>query len=674
MFNLILVIIALGLAVALALASTYHGGETITEGRARAEAVRLLAEEQQIMAAVDLFNTEKHRWPADLGELVAEGYLRAIPHGAFALAPKPRFELISSAYAQTVPGWATLTSGEPIYATAGSVPPRVCQLYNLSVRKDDGILNKALSTLTGQCFGAHGTYTVVIAKATARERLGQALGADRVAPLTIDQARDSGAHWDVEPGQVASSGPSLPPGPQEPQEPELPQANLTMGVSSAGFGSTYVDEHGESVALTVANEGEGAATGLSVATPAGFTLVDNTCSGELPAGASCGFTIRFDPTQAQTYSGEVVISSSANTLRLRVSGEGELALPRLEVSQSIVDLGTLAPNTPTLSPSITLTNTGVRPATGLMFSYQSPVVPFVNNTCGNRLEPGATCTFNISFEAADHGNQSSKLYIYAPQGGSVEITARANIEVPFDATDADFGVIANSLIDTATANLPPATYITITNRSGQTMSMSGMTMVAPYATHMDASVLRTYPYNVCQNIAPGASCNARYIAYPPNYGVFDAKVKLTTNLGSRVVSVKGRFSGYTASAASATAGETAPFSFGTVAVGSYSEKTFVIRNTGKVPFTPSIANSFNGPGGNAMYDPNATVTVSQNNCQRQLDIADSCTIVARFSPLAAGSFSTTAGARSPLYIYLGNPTGFFYGAWSLNLVGTGVAP
>jgi type II secretory pathway pseudopilin PulG len=81
MFSLIIAIIAVALVVAVIALGGYFGGDSLTQGQAKAQAAQLISEERQILASMDMFQADNQRWPTSLDELVAGGYLRSIPAG-----------------------------------------------------------------------------------------------------------------------------------------------------------------------------------------------------------------------------------------------------------------------------------------------------------------------------------------------------------------------------------------------------------------------------------------------------------------------------------------------------------------------------------------------------------------------------------------------------------------
>lgn len=92
MFNLILVVIGIGLAVALVLTSGYYGDESLSKGLDEAEIARSLNEVSQIKGALVAYSARTGTQATSLNDLV--GFeLKAIPDGwGIALPSQTAFE------------------------------------------------------------------------------------------------------------------------------------------------------------------------------------------------------------------------------------------------------------------------------------------------------------------------------------------------------------------------------------------------------------------------------------------------------------------------------------------------------------------------------------------------------------------------------------------------------
>lgn len=87
MFSLIIAIVSIALIVALVAATMYHGGDTLTQGRAKADAAALVAGAQQVSGAAVMHLSLEGTRAAAIGDLVTKKYLASVPTvGALALA------------------------------------------------------------------------------------------------------------------------------------------------------------------------------------------------------------------------------------------------------------------------------------------------------------------------------------------------------------------------------------------------------------------------------------------------------------------------------------------------------------------------------------------------------------------------------------------------------------
>lgn len=79
MFSLIIAIVSIALIVALVAATMYHGGDTLTQGRAKADAAAIVAGAQQVSGAAVMHLSLEGTRAANIGALVTAKYLASIP-------------------------------------------------------------------------------------------------------------------------------------------------------------------------------------------------------------------------------------------------------------------------------------------------------------------------------------------------------------------------------------------------------------------------------------------------------------------------------------------------------------------------------------------------------------------------------------------------------------------
>lgn len=224
MFSLIIVLVSIGLAAAIALATLYYGGDAFREGETAARAARVVNQGQQVLGAADMFKSEQGRWPNSMAEMVALKYLKEIPTvpaltdgagaGGGTQAPPPPEEerplsfmpgLVSDAVAASSEvAWTMPMPGNPTFVLESAVNTELCQEVNRKVRGDNGILKRARTTLTAQCFGdAASSLTVVVTRNPAQ--LVGPLAEPKVKTASIPSDGAS-PDWFVSPGSEVSGG------------------------------------------------------------------------------------------------------------------------------------------------------------------------------------------------------------------------------------------------------------------------------------------------------------------------------------------------------------------------------------------------------------------------------------------------------------------------------------
>jgi len=98
---------------------------------------------------------------------------------------------------------------------------------------------------------------------------------------------------------------------------------LAASPASVAFGNEAVGSTTATQSVTITNTGTATATISSVSAAAPFSET-NTCGSSLAANASCTASVKFAPTAAQTYTGNLTVASNANnsTLNVALSGTG----------------------------------------------------------------------------------------------------------------------------------------------------------------------------------------------------------------------------------------------------------------------------------------------------------------------------------------------------------------
>lgn len=409
MISLIIAIMSIALIVAVVALSGYFGGATITDAQATAQATKLVSEERQILAAMDFFQAQESRWPVDIDELVAAGYLRSVPPGVTLQqqAQSSSLDLISRAYAADSIfglGWNMPVARTPVILTV-KIPKPTCKAYNRISRGDDGILRQAFETLPAQCYGAEGEYKVVVRKTSVV--LASVL--DPVIEGGLP-TKDMAEWWDSEPSVEVT----------QPVDPaKKPKPEIYLSTSAVDFGTQDVGVTVRSATISVTNRGMQAAQSFSVKVPTGFNLVNSSCGLILQAGASCTFALEFTPSAPQSYSGTLTAGGNAGTTaQLQVSGGGISG--DLVLSTDALNFGNVQVAQYRKSSTITLSNRGQGSAKAL--DVQAPTgFQVVESTCATVLAPAASCSFGLQFSPTVAQAYSGAVAIKAEFGNPVAI-------------------------------------------------------------------------------------------------------------------------------------------------------------------------------------------------------------------------------------------------------------
>jgi hypothetical protein len=201
-------------------------------------------------------------------------------------------------------------------------------------------------------------------------------------------------------------------------------AQLAVSPSTYAFGTVQVNDTKKTAALhTLSNTGNLAATGITIAPPTDVTVVDNSCSTSLAAGASCTFNLQYKPTTVNPVNGYVAIVSGGLSAPLTLTGQGKLPVGQL----TNIDFGSVTAGT-TKDLTSTLSNTGVGPLTVTAPSASSVVgapYSYVSNTCPASLAVGASCTITARYTAPSTAGASAAGTLTVVTGAS-NLTATLN--------------------------------------------------------------------------------------------------------------------------------------------------------------------------------------------------------------------------------------------------------
>ena len=381
--------------------------------------------------------------------------------------------------------------------------------------------------------------------------------------------------------------------------------NFTPGVLSA-FQNTQVGQTADSVQVTLTNSGNATATALSLTAPNSFSIVNSTCSASLNAGSSCTFNVRFAPSAAQSYSGNVSASATApsNAPTLAVTGMGVTQSATL----SDIAFGNRSANSTTDLTS-TLTNTGVGPlsltlptaasVTGTGFS-------FVSTTCASSLSVGESCSVTVRFSPTNNSSYSGSLSVATGAGTKTAVISGQGLQGTGIANPTSLTFPTTQVGQTAATQA-----VTVTNNGNTPLTITGVS-VSPGALSFAQS------NNCGATLATGSSCTINVSFTPPVATNRIGTLLMTHDGPGGVTSVALSGMGQNPSAS------ITDVTFGSRAVASTTDLTATLSNTGVGPITVTAPSAASVSGSDFSF--------VSTTCSASLAAGGTCGVTVRFAP------------------------------------------
>lgn len=206
---------------------------------------------------------------------------------------------------------------------------------------------------------------------------------------------------------------------------------LTFSPSTGAFGSVTVGQSA-SIEMSITNSGgETWQIKSPSSSDTAFTIAKNTCT-DIPIKAdetTCAITIKFTPTDAKTYAGEMKYmltdsSGKDSSASLALSGTGTALTSGLASVPAIADFGSVSTAT-TGSKSFVISNAGKDSETISSVKVTGSGYTLGAETCtGKKLDgSAASCSVPITFAPKVPGTLLGLLTItYSGQGGSGSFT------------------------------------------------------------------------------------------------------------------------------------------------------------------------------------------------------------------------------------------------------------
>jgi hypothetical protein len=402
----------------------------------------------------------------------------------------------------------------------------------------------------------------------------------------------------------------------------LKPTSLTFGPQTVGT-TSYAQP------ATLKNMGSGPLTITSIASTGDFAQTNN-CRSTLAPSGSCTLTVTFTPTTSGTRAGTVTVTDNApgSPHQVLLTGTGGVA-PVVTLTPASLTFPAQALGTTSPAQPATLKNTG---NAVMNISNIVPSGDFVQtNNCGSSVQPGASCTLNVSFKPTANGTRTGAVTITDNAPGSPQQL----LLIGAGGTGPAASLTPTSLVFAAqVGTFSPVQLAVLKNIGAAPLKITGIGRSGDF-----------YEGTNCPtNLVPNASCTLSVTFTPTSAGTRSGAVTIWDNApGSpHKLSLSGTGSG--AGNISLRLSPTS-LSFGSVAVGTPTNpQTVTLTNTG------AVAASFLDPFGFSTTGTNWSDFHKNPHCGTSLAPKASCQVSVFFKPTARGArtgfFLVRQGAAS----------------------------
>jgi len=284
--------------------------------------------------------------------------------------------------------------------------------------------------------------------------------------------------------------------------------NVTVGTTSAPH------------TTSVTNAGSATLDLYSMVLNSSHYAYTTTCGATLEPNKSCTITTTFTPSEAKEQDGQLQINDNTTSTphTLALFGAGVTGSAAVTLSPTSLTFGNQTVGTTSNFKPITLTNTGS--ATLNITSIVASSEFSQTNTCGTTVVAGNSCTINVSFTPGNKDKRTGTIAVTdnaSPPTQTVSLSGTGTY-VQLSPMSLNFG---NQTVGTKS----PARKITVTNKGGTAMSITGIALAGINAG--DFSLVKTCG----TSLAAGASCSIGVSFKPSATGSRSAALTLSDDGG-----------------------------------------------------------------------------------------------------------------------------------------------
>jgi hypothetical protein len=278
-------------------------------------------------------------------------------------------------------------------------------------------------------------------------------------------------------------------------EPSYP---VDLNPLSLDFGSQLVGTVSAEQSVSLRNNGSRPLAATLTTSIPDFQLTSN-CPASLPGTSGCVIKIKFAPSEGGPRSGNLIVTSdgAGGPQSIPLSGKGIRPIATVTPAGLVFDARTVGTTSP--PQVVTVKNDGDGPMT---ISAVSAGAPFAAvSACPASLDPGFSCTINVTFTPTQTGPVTGTLSITdsAPLSPhQVALSGGGGITPPTSAM-----IVSTAQLKFGDQNLgapaTPAQTVTVTNSGSAPLTITGIAVTGDFSeTHTCPAAPAT--------LAPAASC------------------------------------------------------------------------------------------------------------------------------------------------------------------------
>jgi hypothetical protein len=439
--------------------------------------------------------------------------------------------------------------------------------------------------------------------------------------------------------------------------------------------------------FTITNDGAQAATLIADGSGLGnqfswqgskYPGTSGTCGTSLPQGGQCTVVVTFTPSGNQQYGSSLILSyfDGANVDYASTSLQGTATTHALvQASDSYPPppnpySGNLSPydygtTGSAIDHVFSITNWGGGPATlladggtlGAGFAWTGNL-PFGGGNCGTQLGAGQSCSVSVTFTPSGNGPSTSTLTISYSDGSTAQLATRSLTAASTTHAVVNIYDWSGPGMTAPTAGSPPFDYgvwgvatdhpFTLRNDGGGPATLLGTGAAMGTGFAWQGGTFPGTTGNCTGSLAVGATCTAVVTFTPSGSAALSGQVQIAYSDAGTSETAGRAVTGTPTSRAYLTVSEfpgpnscptCAPYSFGTVAVGSSAAQTFTVYNTGAL--TAINLDAAGGLGAAFGYQGTAGYPGTGGSCQTTLAPNSQCQLTVVFAPQAVGAASGT---------------------------------